>query len=258
MARQFTVAGGRFAPGRLGELTRVLPFELAGAVLEETLTVQRRLRDLPTRVGVYSCRDVPVSGGRLPAGAAGADRGAGRGRAADRVADAKALRRRIATMRNLFEVLAGPLARPTARGVQFGPFRTVSLPGTALSRSPRATGVRSGWDRRAEAATRWGADDPGGDRHPGHDRRSVRSHRGRWDRLRPPTAAPPAPRHAGLVGQGLRRQRLPGRGGRYRRPVPGPDPRQLPRPGPGLPRGRLRPVRPRYRPLSASSKRPSP
>lgn len=50
---EFTVAGGRFATGHLGAPTRVLPFDLVDAVLEETLTVQRRQRDLPSRVGVY-------------------------------------------------------------------------------------------------------------------------------------------------------------------------------------------------------------
>ena len=39
-----TVAAGVFAPGHLGELTQYLPFELAGDVLEQTRTVQRRLR----------------------------------------------------------------------------------------------------------------------------------------------------------------------------------------------------------------------
>jgi hypothetical protein len=53
VSREFTVAGGRFAPGHLGELTQVLPFDLVDAVLEETLSVQRRLRHLPSRVGVY-------------------------------------------------------------------------------------------------------------------------------------------------------------------------------------------------------------
>ncbi|MBO0839117.1 MAG: IS4 family transposase, partial [Actinobacteria bacterium] len=48
-----TVAGGRFAPGHLGELTRQVPFEMAGAVLEETCRLQRRVRDLPARVVVY-------------------------------------------------------------------------------------------------------------------------------------------------------------------------------------------------------------
>ncbi|MFB7558203.1 transposase domain-containing protein [Streptomyces brevispora] len=47
------MAGGRFAPGHLGELTAVAPFALVDAVLAETRTVQQRLRDLPSRVGVY-------------------------------------------------------------------------------------------------------------------------------------------------------------------------------------------------------------
>jgi hypothetical protein len=48
-----TVAGGVFAPGHLGELTQYLPFELVDEVLAETKTVQRRLRALPSRAGVY-------------------------------------------------------------------------------------------------------------------------------------------------------------------------------------------------------------
>jgi hypothetical protein len=48
-----TVAAGVFAPGHLGELTQYLPFELVDDVLEQTRTVQRRLRELPSRVGVY-------------------------------------------------------------------------------------------------------------------------------------------------------------------------------------------------------------
>jgi hypothetical protein len=42
-----------FAPGHLGELTRYLPFELVDEVLAETGCAERRLRDLPSRVGVY-------------------------------------------------------------------------------------------------------------------------------------------------------------------------------------------------------------
>jgi Insertion element 4 transposase N-terminal len=40
-------------PGHLGELTQYLPFELVDDVLEQTRTVRRRLRDLPSRMGVY-------------------------------------------------------------------------------------------------------------------------------------------------------------------------------------------------------------
>ncbi|GGT03712.1 hypothetical protein GCM10010254_25060 [Streptomyces chromofuscus] len=42
-----------FAPGHVGELTQVIPTELVDAVLEETGTRERRLRSLPSRVGVY-------------------------------------------------------------------------------------------------------------------------------------------------------------------------------------------------------------
>jgi hypothetical protein len=52
ITRAVTVAAGVFAPGHLGELTQYLPFELVDDVLEQTKTVQRRLRDLPSRVGV--------------------------------------------------------------------------------------------------------------------------------------------------------------------------------------------------------------
>jgi hypothetical protein len=53
ITRTITVAAGVFAPGHLGELTRIVPFELADCVLEETRTRERRLRVLPSRVGIY-------------------------------------------------------------------------------------------------------------------------------------------------------------------------------------------------------------
>ena len=49
-----TVAAGSFAPGHLGELTRIVPFELADGVLEEVPgALERRLRLLPSRAGLY-------------------------------------------------------------------------------------------------------------------------------------------------------------------------------------------------------------
>jgi hypothetical protein len=53
ISRAVTVAGGRFAPGHLGELTQQVPFEMVDAVLEQTCRVQRRVRGLPARVVVY-------------------------------------------------------------------------------------------------------------------------------------------------------------------------------------------------------------
>lgn len=48
------------------------------------------------------------------------------------------LRRRLrsAPVRALFEVLAGPLARPTTQGARFGPFRTVSFDGCSSMKVP--------------------------------------------------------------------------------------------------------------------------
>jgi hypothetical protein len=53
ITRVITVAGGRYAPGHLGELTQHLPFEMVDEALSATRTVQSRLRDLPSRVVVY-------------------------------------------------------------------------------------------------------------------------------------------------------------------------------------------------------------
>src|SRR5256884_9569221 len=53
ITRAVTVAAGAFAPGHLGELTPYLPFELVDDVLEQTRTVQRRPRGLPSPVGGY-------------------------------------------------------------------------------------------------------------------------------------------------------------------------------------------------------------
>ena len=53
ITRQIAVAGGVFAPGHLGELTRIVPFEMVDAVLADCGAVQRRVRKLPARVVVY-------------------------------------------------------------------------------------------------------------------------------------------------------------------------------------------------------------
>ncbi|WP_251021909.1 transposase domain-containing protein [Streptomyces sp. ISL-98] len=53
ITREITVATGLFAPGHLGEFTRIVPFEMVDAVLAETGAAERRLRKLPARVVVY-------------------------------------------------------------------------------------------------------------------------------------------------------------------------------------------------------------
>jgi hypothetical protein len=53
IARGIAVAPGVFAPGHLGELTRIVPFEMVDQALAATGTAQVRLRVLPSRVVVY-------------------------------------------------------------------------------------------------------------------------------------------------------------------------------------------------------------
>ena len=118
ISHEVTVAGSVFAPGHLGELTRYLPFELVDDVLAQTRTVQRRLRALPSRAGVYFVLALglfPHLGyarvwGKLTAGLAGL------GLPAPSEKALRDLRRRIgpAPLKALFEVIAGPLAQPHA------------------------------------------------------------------------------------------------------------------------------------------------
>ncbi|THJ64451.1 IS4 family transposase [Arthrobacter echini] len=51
--RETSGADGAFAPGHLGELTQIVPFEMVDAALAQTRTMQKRVRDLPSRVVVY-------------------------------------------------------------------------------------------------------------------------------------------------------------------------------------------------------------
>jgi Insertion element 4 transposase N-terminal len=53
ITRTATVAEGVFAPGHLGELTQLAPFEAVDEVLTATRRVQQRIRLLPARVVVY-------------------------------------------------------------------------------------------------------------------------------------------------------------------------------------------------------------
>ena len=134
VSRSITVAAGVFAPGHLGELTQYLPFELVDDVLEHTKTTQRRLRELPSRVGVYFLLALgmfPRLGyarvwTKLTTGLAGL--------AGVRHPSEKALRdlrRRLgpAPLKMLFEVVAGPLAQPRTPGVCYRGLRTVAFDG---------------------------------------------------------------------------------------------------------------------------------
>lgn len=53
MTRVVRSAPGLLAPGHLGELTRIVPFEMVDAVLDRYRATERRLRSIPSRVVVY-------------------------------------------------------------------------------------------------------------------------------------------------------------------------------------------------------------
>ncbi|MFC4335335.1 transposase domain-containing protein [Salininema proteolyticum] len=55
--------GGVFAPGHIGKLTRILPFEMVDAVLSGCGKQEKRVRLLPAQVVVY----LVVAGGLFPA-----------------------------------------------------------------------------------------------------------------------------------------------------------------------------------------------
>ena len=133
ITRVVTVAAGVFAPGHVGELTQYLPFELVDDILEQTRTVQRRLRDLPSRTGVYFLLALGMYP-RLGYARVWAKLTAGLAGMAVPCPSEKALRdlrRRLgpAPLKALFEVVAGPLAQPGTPGVRFGGLRTVAFDG---------------------------------------------------------------------------------------------------------------------------------
>jgi hypothetical protein len=137
ITRTITVAVGVFAPGHVGELTRVVPFELVEAVLEETGARERRLRLLPSRVGVYFVLAMCLfpRPGYL---GVWAKLTAALGLASPSAKALRELRRRIgiAPLKALFEILAGPLGQPHTPGIMFRGYRTVSFDGCKSIKVP--------------------------------------------------------------------------------------------------------------------------
>jgi Insertion element 4 transposase N-terminal/Transposase DDE domain len=138
--RSITVAAGVFAPGHLGELTRVVPFELVDAMLEESGGRERRLRLLPSRVGVYFMLAMclfPRAGyqGVWAELTAALD---DLGLAVPTPRALRDVRRRVGArpVKALFEVLAGPLGRPRTPGIMFGRYRTVAFDGCKSVKVP--------------------------------------------------------------------------------------------------------------------------
>jgi hypothetical protein len=136
ITRKITVAAGVFAPGHLGELTRVLDFALVDAVARETGTVQRRVRLLPTRVVIFFVLALALfekSGyrqvwGKLVAGLGGLNL------AWPSASGLTLARRRVGPkpLRALFEAVCGPVAEPGTPGTFWRGLRLVAIDGTCV------------------------------------------------------------------------------------------------------------------------------
>jgi hypothetical protein len=151
----------RLAPGHLGELTQLVPFEMVDAALEATGACQRRLRDLPSRVVVYlllaGCLfpEIGYSAvwrkltGGLGAGV-GAGMDAGMNVAVPSASAMSQARRRVgaAPLRWLFDLLRGPAAWPGQRGTWWRGLLVCAIDGTILT-VPDSGAVRARYAKQA-------------------------------------------------------------------------------------------------------------
>jgi len=152
ITRKITVAGGVFAPGHLGELTQVLDFALVDAVAQETATVQKRVRLLPTRVVVFFVLALALFEksayrqvwGKLVAGLDGVVL------AWPSVSALTRARRRVGPkpLRALFDAVSGPVARPSTPGVFWRGLRLTAIDATSLH-VPDSARIGAGYRKRS-------------------------------------------------------------------------------------------------------------
>jgi hypothetical protein len=125
-----------FAPGHLGELTRVVPFEMVDAALAACRGRQQRVRLLPSRVVVYLLLAGALFAGqgwgqvwsRLTASLPGvwaAPAGSSLTQAMRRVG--------IAPLQELFDLLKGPVATTATQTARFAGRLVVAIDGTTIA-----------------------------------------------------------------------------------------------------------------------------
>lgn len=143
------VASGLFAPGHIGELTQIVPFEMVDAALAETNTVQKRLRALPSRVVVYLLLAAGLFAdlgygqvwARMIAGLDGLD---GLAVAAPTPGALAQARRRIGVkpLHRLFDLLRGPAAGVSTKGAFWRGKLVTAIDGSILSCADTAANLR--------------------------------------------------------------------------------------------------------------------
>ncbi len=157
ITRTVTVAAGVFAPGHLGELTRLIPFDMVDEVLTVTRRVQQRERLLPARVVVYLILAGCLFAGlgyclvwqQMTAGLAGLA-------VAEPTSSAlRQARQRLgpAPLRALFDLLRGPAATSATQAIRWrgllltvidGTILTVADAPAVLARYPKQRGNHGG------------------------------------------------------------------------------------------------------------------
>ena len=140
------MAGGRFAPGHVGELTQIVPFDMVDAALAEAGAAQKRVRDLPSRVVVYLLLAAalfaelgyPQVWTKMIAGLDGLA-------VATPTAGALAQARRrigVAPLRALFDLLRGPAAGRATTGVYWRGRLVTAIDGTMMCCPDTAANLR--------------------------------------------------------------------------------------------------------------------
>jgi hypothetical protein len=170
-----------FAAGHLGELTWQVPFRAGRRGVGRHEDPQRRLRDLPSRVGVYFVLALCLFPGLGYRKVWAKLTATTRSRKPPSDKALRDLRRRLgaAPLKALFEVLAGPVAAPHCRGaVRALPHcrvrRVCVVQGRRHRPQPILVGQAQGlpWCHRLSGGE---ADDRGRDRHPSIARRCLRA-----------------------------------------------------------------------------------
>jgi len=152
ITRTVAVAAGVFAPGHLGELTRLVPFEMVDDVLAGTARIQRRVRLLPARVVVYLLLAAALFAEigyvqvwrKLTAGLTGLPL------ASPTSSALRQARQRLgpAPLRALFDLLRGPAATSAAAAVRWQGLLLTVIDGTTMSVADAVPVIAGGYGKQ--------------------------------------------------------------------------------------------------------------
>ena len=152
ITRQVTASAGVFAPGHLGELTQIVPFEMVDHALAATGTMQARIRVLPSRVVVYLLlagylfaelgyrqvwQKLTAGLGELPVA-----------HPSDNVLWQARARLGAAPVRWLFDLLRGPATAITAAPVRWQGLLVCAIDGTTMT-IPNSSRNLAAYDKQA-------------------------------------------------------------------------------------------------------------